>query len=39
VNNARRLLATCIMANAKPGQLDVQLLFEHCRGTFHRRSR
>jgi hypothetical protein len=37
VNNARRILATCIMTNATPGQLDVQLLFEGCLGTFHQR--
>jgi hypothetical protein len=37
VNNARRILATCIMTNATPGQLDVQLLFERCLGTFHQR--
>ena len=37
VNNARRILATCIMANAKPGQLDVQPLFERCLGAFHQR--
>ena len=36
---ARRLLAKCIMTNAKPGQLDVPLLFERCLGAFHRRSR
>ena len=27
---ARRRLARCIMANAKPGQLDVELLLERC---------
>jgi hypothetical protein len=37
VENARRLLATCIMTNAKPGQLDVDLLFERCLGAFRQR--
>ena len=37
VEDARRLLATCIMTNAKPGQLDVDLLFERCLGAFRQR--
>jgi hypothetical protein len=36
---ARRLLATCIMTYAKPGQLDVELLFERCLGAFNQDSR
>jgi hypothetical protein len=39
VEKARRLLATCIMANAKAGELDVEMLFERCIGTFHKRWR
>jgi hypothetical protein len=39
VNNARRILATCIMTNAKARQLDVQLLFERCLSTFDSRRR
>ena len=31
---ARRHLAKCIMANAKPGDLDAALLFERCLGLF-----
>ena len=37
VEDARCFLATCIMTNAKPGQLDVDLLFERCLGAFRRR--
>jgi hypothetical protein len=37
VENARSLLATCIMQNAKPGQLDVKLLFERCLSAFTQR--
>jgi len=32
---ARLLLATCIMTYAKPRQLDVEMLFERCLGAFH----
>jgi hypothetical protein len=32
---ARRRLAKCIMANAKPGQLDVELLLERCVDLFN----
>jgi hypothetical protein len=34
VETTRRLLARCIMTLAKPGQLDVDLLFERCLGAF-----
>ena len=33
--DARRLLATCIMTYAKPRQLYVEMLFERCLGAFH----
>lgn len=33
---ARCRLAKCIMANATPGKLDVQLLFERCLDFFRR---
>jgi hypothetical protein len=35
VAGARRRLAKCIMANAKPGQLDVELLLERCVDLFN----
>jgi hypothetical protein len=38
VENARRRLAECIMTLAKPGQLDVEQLFERCLGVFRQRA-
>jgi hypothetical protein len=35
VAGARHRLAKCIMANAKPGQLDVELLLERCVDLFN----
>jgi hypothetical protein len=34
IANAKRLLARCIMANAKTGKLDATMLLERCLGQF-----
>ena len=34
---ARRRLAKCIMAHAKPGELDVPLMLEGCLAQFNQR--
>jgi hypothetical protein len=38
VEEARRRLAKCIMANAEPERLDVKMLFEKCLARFYQRS-